>query len=178
MLDKIMGQKVYLTPITYDDCEHFVAMRNSDLVKSRYIYRKDFTVEGQINWIKTKVETGEVAQFMIWDVADDKQIGSVLLQDIDTDNRTCELGIFIAYEDYLGGGRGREAAELIIKYGFEQLHMHKIYLRVLADNERAIRSYEHAGFVKERLAHDEVFIDGEPVDVIFMAIHNNQELFF
>lgn len=104
MLNKIMGQKVYLTPITYADCEHFVAMRNSDLVKSRYIYRKDLTVEDEINWIKTKVETGEVAQFMIWDTADEKQIGSVFLQDIDETNHKCEFGIFIAYEEYCGGG--------------------------------------------------------------------------
>lgn len=53
--------------------------------------------------------------------------------------------------------------------------MHRIYLRVLADNERAIRSYEHAGFVKEGLAHDDVWIEGRPYDVIFMAIYNNQE---
>lgn len=174
MSDIIKGSKVYLAPITYDDCEHFVAMRNSDIVKSRFIYRNDLTVEDQKNWIKTKVETGETAQFMIWDMADNKQIGCVYLRDIDYANHKCEFGIFIGYEEYLGGGRGREAAMLIYKYGFEQLHMHKIFLRVLADNERAIRSYEHAGFVKEDLIHD-VMIDDKPTDVLFMAILNNQE---
>ncbi|SEB00901.1 Acetyltransferase (GNAT) domain-containing protein, partial [Pseudobutyrivibrio sp. ACV-2] len=59
--------------------------------------------------------------------------------------------------------------ELIVDYAFSHLSMHKIYLRVLSDNIRAYKSYEHAGFVKEGLFHDDVCIDGLYHDVIFMA---------
>ena len=166
---RIEGEKIYLTPITYDDCEDFVRWRNSDLIKSRFIYRKELTVEQQIKWIKEQVEPGNVVQFIIWDKKDDIKIGSVYLQHIDNKNKKCEFGILIGEEKYIGFGRGREANELICKYGFEELGMNKIYLRVLADNARAIKSYKNAGFTKEYLLHDDVVIDGKTTNVIFMA---------
>ena len=38
---------------------------------------------------------------------------------------------------------------MMIKYAFEEAGLHKLMLRVLAENDRAVRSYEKAGFVKE-----------------------------
>ena len=43
-------------------------------------------------------------------------------------------------------------------------------LRVLAENARAKRSYEKAGFVQEAYLRDEVFLEGSYRDVILMAI--------
>ncbi|SDH61811.1 Protein N-acetyltransferase, RimJ/RimL family [Pseudobutyrivibrio sp. 49] len=168
---RIEGEKIFLTPITYDDCEDYIRWRNSDLIKSRFIYRKDLTVEDQRNWIKTKVETGQVAQFIIWDRADNKKIGSVYLQKIDNEKKDCEFGILIGEPDYLNGGRGSESARLINKFGFEQLGMKKIYLRVLASNDRAIHAYEKAGFVPEKDNGKSIIqIDGVDTEVLFMSV--------
>lgn len=171
---KLEGNLIFLTPITYDDCEDFVRWRNSDIVKSRFIYRGELTVADQRNWIKNKVETGQVVQFIIWDKKDNKKIGCVYFQDIDEVNKKCEYGILIGEEDYLGGGRGTETAKIALEYAFNEMHMHKVFLRVLADNVRAYKSYEHAGFVLEGTARDDVWIDGKPVDVVFMSAINNR----
>ena len=166
---KLEGNKIFLTPIEDKDLEDFVRWRNSDLVRERYIYRGDFTVEGQKAWIRSHVETGEAVQFIIWDKLDNKRVGCVYIQDIDYTNKKGEYGIFIGEEEYLCGGRGREAAELMVDFAFEELGLHKVYLRVLSDNIRAYKSYEHAGFVEEGLSRDDVCIAGEYHDVIFMA---------
>ena len=171
----IQGNLIYLTPITRDDSEDFVRWRNSDLIKSRFIYRKNLTVEDQNNWVRTRVETGQVVQFVIWDKADNKKIGCVYLQHIDKEQMECEFGILIGEEAYLGGGRGTEANNLICEYGFKELGMHKIYLRVLAENERARRSYAKAGYKEEYTSHDEVWIEGQPQDVVFMSKFNPYE---
>ncbi len=166
---RIDGKKIYLTSFTYDDCEDFIRWRNSDFIQSRFIYRKEITIEQQREWVKNKIETGEVAQFIIWDKQDNKKIGSVYLQHIDNELKQCEFGILIGEEQYTGAGRGREANLLICDYGFNVLGMHKIYLRVLASNTLAKRSYENAGYKEEYTSHDDVWIDGEPVDVLFMS---------
>ena len=172
---RIEGERVFLTPISYDDCEDFIRWRNSDLIKSRFIYRKDLTVEDQRNWIKTKVETGQVAQFIIWDKEDNKKIGSVYLQKIDKEKKNCEFGILIGEPDYLNGGRGSEAARLINAYGFEQLGMKEIYLRVLASNDRAIHAYEKAGFrPKKENSNSIIEIDGVDTEVLFMSIEKTE----
>ena len=50
--------------------------------------------------------------------------------------------------------------------------IHKVFLRVFADNKRAVNSYKKIGFVEEGYSKDEVYIDGKYRDMIFMAIFN------
>ena len=97
------------------------------------------------------------------------------LQHIDRDNRKCEFGILIGEEAYVGEGRGTEANHLICKFGFDSLGMHKIYLCVLASNERARKSYSKVGFEEEYISHDDVWIDGKAVDVVFMSKYKENE---
>ena len=54
-------------------------------------------------------------------------------------------------------GLGTEAMELLLKHGFETLNLHRIYLKVFADNNGAIRSYEKAGFVHEARLREVAF---------------------
>ena len=64
---------------------------------------------------------------------------------------------------------------MMIKYAFEEAGLHKLMLRVLAENDRAVRSYEKAGFVKEAYLRDEVFLEGRYKDVIYMAVLREDE---
>ena len=165
--DQTVG--IYLRKMTVDDTDNIVKWRNKEAVRSRFLYREPFTPEGHLQWIKTKIDTGLTVQMIIC-TGEDAPIGSVYLRDIDRLNRKAEYGIFIGEEAALGKGYGTAAAKLMLRYGFEQLSMHKIFLRVLADNARAIASYEKAGFEREAYLKDEVFLDGKFCDIVFMAM--------
>ena len=97
-------------------------------------------------------------------------VGSVYIQSVDYVHKNAEYGIFIGDIDARGKGCGTDAAKLMICYSFEYLGLHKLYLRVLADNRAAIRSYEKAGFITEGILRDEIFADGKFHDVIRMSI--------
>lgn len=159
---------IYLRNMTVDDTDNIVKWRNKEEVQSKFLYREPFTPEGHLQWIKTKIDTGLAVQMIIC-TGEDTPIGSVYLRDIDGKNRKAEYGIFIGEEDALGKGYGTAAAKLMLQYGFEQLSLHKIFLRVLADNARAIASYEKAGFVREAYLKDEVFLDEKFYDIVLMA---------
>ena len=75
----------------------------------------------------------------------------------------------------MGHGICSECIRLIVEYGFQNLRLHKIFLRVLADNEIARKSYEKAGFMQEAYLKDEVCIRGIYKDLILMRIINPQE---
>ena len=62
----------------------------------------------------------------------------------------------------------------MIRYSFEQLGLHRLYLRVYADNKRAIGSYEKAGFRQEGYLKDDVWIDGVFRDLVWMAVVNDE----
>ena len=83
-------------------------------------------------------------QYIILDNADGKPVGSVYYRDIDNHNRSAEYGIFIGEESARGKGLGTEAARLFTQFGVDTLHLHRISLRVLAENAAARRSYEKA----------------------------------
>lgn len=165
---------IYLRLMTYDDTANIIKWRNSDSVRKNFIYRGLFTVESHENWIKTMVETGKVVQMMIVESATEMPVGSVYVRDIDRAHNKAEYGIFIGEESARGKGYGTAAARLMIEYCFTELSLHKLMLRVYANNVRAIKSYEKAGFVKEAYLKDDVCIDGEYRDIVLMAIWNKE----
>ncbi len=163
---------IYLRLMTYDDTDHIVRWRNSDGVRKNFIYQALFTRESHENWIRTMVETGKVVQMMICEVTTDEAVGSVYIRDIDTTHHKAEYGIFIGEDMARGKGYGTAAAKLMIRYCFEELKLHRLFLRVYAENVQAIRSYEKAGFVKEAHLREDVCIEGKYKDIVLMGILN------
>lgn len=160
---------IYLRLMTAEDTDKIVAWRNTDAVRKNFIYQELFTREVHENWVRTQVETGRVVQTIICDIRTDKPLGSVYIRDIDRKHNKAEYGIFIGEPDARERGIGTAAAKLMLKYGFEEEKLHRIYLRVLSDNMQAIGSYENAGFVREGYLKDDVCIDGKYRDIVWMA---------
>lgn len=163
---------IYLRLMTGEDTDLIVAWRNSEGVRRNFIYQELFTRESHENWIRTKVETGQVVQMIICDSATHTPLGSVYIRDIDRQHSKAEYGIFIGEESARGRGVGSATAKLMLRYCFEEEKLHRVYLRVLAGNEAAKRSYEKAGFQVEGVLRDDVFLQGRFRDVIWMACIN------
>lgn len=170
----ISNEKIILKPISSEDTENIIRWRNSENVRKNFLDQRMFTVESHTNWLKNMVETGKVEQFIIIDKNSNLPVGSVFLRDIDYENRKAEYGIFIGEDSARGKGIGTAAAERVIQYGFEELKLHKIFLRVLAENIGAIKSYEKAGFKQEAYLVDEVNINDEYKDIVLMAVINSE----
>jgi UDP-4-amino-4,6-dideoxy-N-acetyl-beta-L-altrosamine N-acetyltransferase len=165
-----MNKNVILREMTKDDTQNIIKWRNAPSVVENFIYRTPLDEEAHLNWYNNRVKTGEVAQFIIVDKESNIDVGSVYLRDIDNKNRKCEYGIFIGEESCRGKGIGSAAAKLVLDYAFKTLNMNRVFLRVFADNPRAIRSYEKAGFKYEGTFKADVIIDSVPRDMVFMAI--------
>lgn len=165
----LTGEKVILRPITDADTDHIVQWRNTSSVRNNFIFRQTFTPEMHRNWLKTKVQTSLVVQYIIEDKKTGKPVGSVYYRDVDHDFNSAEYGIFIGDESARGKGLGTETARLFTDFGFKTLGLHRISLRVLAENTPARRSYAAAGFQEEGTFRDMVRLDGVYHDVVFMA---------
>jgi RimJ/RimL family protein N-acetyltransferase len=97
-------------------------------------------------------------------------VGNCGLIDIDWQNRSAEMGILIGEKQYWNQGFGSKAMRLLLKHGFENLNLHRLWLRVFETNQRAIRSYEKAGFTLEGKFREAQFLDGKYVDVMIMSM--------
>lgn len=173
--NNLRGEKIYLRSMTPQDTDRIVRWRNNPRVRRNFIYQKPFTREGHLAWIETKVNTGEVIQFIVCEKETDRPVGSVYFRDISREHHRAEYGIFIGEDDAVGKGIGSETCRLACGYGFEVEKWHKIMLRALSDNAAALRSYEKAGFVREAYLREEVCIDGGYRDVVLMGLINPKE---
>ncbi|MEM9755011.1 MAG: GNAT family protein [Pseudomonadota bacterium] len=99
-----------------------------------------------------------------------KMVGELRLDDIDTRDRRARLAIGIYDEAQLGRGLGREAIGLVLPHAFETLGLHRVYLRVLATNERAIRCYRACGFVEEGRERESACVAGVWHDDVIMGL--------
>ena len=168
-LPVINGEKLSLRPITDADTPDIVRWRNDPEVWRYFLFREPFTPEMHRAWLKNKVETGKVIQYIIVERESGQSVGSVYFRDMDEKNESAEYGIFIGEIWARGRGLGTETAKLFTAFGLDVLRLHRISLKVLGGNEVARRSYEKAGFHTEGVFRDYVKLDGEFTDVIFMA---------
>lgn len=164
----MVGEKIYLRKMTVEDTDQVIAWRNAPHVMEQFIYRTPLTRETHLEWIRTKVDTGKVQQFIICIRNNNRGIGSFYLRDINRKEGTAELGIFIGEQDALGKGYGTEAVKLGVLYGFQSLNLKRIMLRVFSDNEKALRDYEKNGFVRMQDRVETVMQDGHERQVVFM----------
>jgi RimJ/RimL family protein N-acetyltransferase len=101
---------------------------------------------------------------------DGKCIGACALFNPNTTAQVCELGIAIGDKDYWGRGCGRESIRLLLAYAFKYLNYRKVWLRVHAANERAVRAYRACGFVEEGRQRAHVWSNGVYDDLLLMGV--------
>ena len=117
-----------------------------------------------------KGDAFEGIEFMIRTVEEDKPIGFVGLDGISWHNGNSWVGIGIGEREYWGKGCGTDAMQIIARYAFEELGLHRLTLNVFAYNTRAIRVYEKVGYKVEGRVPEAVHREGKRWDIIFMGL--------
>jgi len=101
---------------------------------------------------------------------DGRFVGYVGLHHLEPHDMRAALRIGLADETLLGRGLGAEAIRLVAQFAFEALGLHRMSLRVLATNERAIRCYEKCGFRHEGREREAARVGSGWVDDLIMGL--------
>ncbi len=103
-------------------------------------------------------------------------LGLVSLTNINTINQSAVFHIMIGDQNNRQKGIGFFATTEILKHAIKDMNLNRIELTVLESNTRAIKLYEKVGFKKEGIKRKSVYKDGEFVDMIMMAILEEEYL--
>jgi RimJ/RimL family protein N-acetyltransferase len=99
-----------------------------------------------------------------------RYIGVIRLTFISREHGHARLVVSIFDRRFWSHGYGTEAIRLLLRYGFDDLALHRVDLVVLDYNLRAIRSYEKCGFVREGIFRETIKVDGVWRSDLVMAI--------
>lgn len=126
------------------------------------------------SWLESMLKKRfDLVIFVIEDIASGQAIGSCQLFNINWRHRSAELQIRIGDQLFQNQGLGSEAVQLLCRFGFDDLNLHRIYLSVFKKNERAIDAYRKCGFVEEGVMREAAFIDAQWLDVTLMGLLND-----
>lgn len=115
-------------------------------------------------------EEHERTTFFIEARATGRPIGWCTARTWDHKHVSANLGIGLGERDYWGKGYGTEAVGLLLEIVFDHQAWHRAELYTLAENGRAIRSAEKAGFRKCGEEHEATFYDGAYHNVVEMEL--------
>lgn len=127
------------------------------------------TVEDITAYVNRIVQDDLRYDFLMID-SEGQIIGESVINEINPDTGCANFRIGIFKSENFGHGIGSEAIAMTIKFGFEELNLHRIELEVFSFNERAYRAYRRAGFIEEGRLREAELIDGQYCDVTIMGI--------
>jgi RimJ/RimL family protein N-acetyltransferase len=165
----IQGTKTRLRALEHDDLKHFVAWVSDPEIRRYLAIRYPLSMTEEETWWQGHLQRKNDYVFAI-ETEDGTYIGTIGLHDLEPENRQAMLGIAIGDRDYWGRGYGTDAILALLGLAFGYLNLNRVYLRVYAYNERAIRCYQKCGFQHEGTMRQARYSDGQYYDEWIMGI--------
>ncbi|MCR5303875.1 MAG: GNAT family N-acetyltransferase [Lachnospiraceae bacterium] len=138
-------EKLWIRPARDEDIEFMINLRNDPYIKERFVYRKDFTLMSQKNWMDNMVYTGKVIQYIVF--YDDKKMGCTYYLPVEDREDEVELGIYLD-PNYVGKQIGRKLTHLFCDLA-RDLGFNAVIARVIETNPASYRMLMAAGFNEE-----------------------------
>ena len=126
-----------------------------------------YTMKDAVEWVQQANASAPVTNFAI--EVDGGAVGGIgLLPKEDVYRLSAEIGYWLG-EAYWGRGIVSEAVRAITAYGFDNLHLNRIYAEVFAWNPASMRVLEKAGYQVEGRLRKSIVKDGQILDAIIYA---------
>jgi diamine N-acetyltransferase len=169
----IYGERIRLRGVERADLPRFVEWLNDPEVVDGLGMFLPLSMADEEKWFDKAGEREPAEKPLVIDIRDGdswRMIGTCSLFGIEWSSRFAEVGIFIGDKSIWNKGYGTETMHVLVRHGFETLNLNRIWLRVHADNLRAVRSYEKVGFIHEGRYRQGVYKHGKYIDDLLMSI--------
>jgi diamine N-acetyltransferase len=169
-----MNEKLCLRALERSDLRFVHNLNNNRNIMS-YWFEEPYESFGELEELYNRHIHDNAERRFVVENMKKELIGLVELIEIDYIHRRAEFQIIINTE-HQGKGFARELINRALDYSFTILNLHKVYLVVATENEKAIHLYEECGFVEEGLFVKDIFINGQYRDVKRMYILQDKYL--
>jgi len=164
----IRGERVVLRAIEREDLPNYVEWLNAPDVLEYFGRYVPMSLAAEEQWYEKMLQDSSVCNFAI--EFEGQHVGGAGFSYIDERNSNAEVGLFIGIPALWDQGLGRDVLTTLVRFAFEQMNLHRVYLRVHAGNKRGIHLYEKIGFQHEGCWRHAEFRHGRYIDLLWMGI--------
>jgi RimJ/RimL family protein N-acetyltransferase len=164
----LQGERIVLRAIEREDLANYVEWFNDPAVLEYFGPYAPMSLTEEEQWYERSLQDSSVRNFAV--VLEGRHVGGCGFSNIDHRNARAEVGLLIGVPELWDQGLGFDVLSTLLRFGFEQMNLHRIYLRVFADNERAVHLYEKIGFRHEGRWRDAEFRHGRYHDLLWMGL--------
>jgi len=166
----IRGKQVYLSDPTEDDLETLRQwFLSSDPARLTCRPLRDHSKEEVRRRFRERAQSANSRVFAVRRCADDKLVGRVTWFDLNTRNRSVEIG-FLTGPDYRRNGYTSEAVRLLLAHLFDDSNINKVMAQTGEFNEVSIALLTSLGFTVDGRLRQHHVIDGTYYDDLIFSI--------
>ncbi|MEH3144928.1 MAG: spermidine N1-acetyltransferase [Methylobacterium frigidaeris] len=169
-----MPPRIKLRPLEREDLLFVHQLNNNDSIM-RYWFEEAYESFAELAQLYERNIHNQTERRFIIASPSDERVGLVELVEINHLHRSCEFQIAV-HPAHQGRGYANRATRIAIDYAFSVLNIHKLYLHVDKDNQRAVGIYESCGFETEGILRDEFFVNGKYRDAVRMCLFQPEYL--
>lgn len=168
----LRGDKVRLTAMTEADLPVLAAWYEDTDLRRRFdaVAAAPRSAREIGRWLEERETAQNGFVFAIRPADGDALLGALELDGILWTQRNAGLSLVLGDRASWGRGLASEAMRLVMAFAFDELNLHRLQLTVFASNERAIRLYEHLGFVREGTFREFLLRDGRTEDMLLYGL--------
>lgn len=177
----IQGKRIYLRHLSEHDASKLFAyeLTNRDFFMPTSFTRNDnyytlANIRKNIDNYKKEITRKSGFRFGIFINSNHNLVGMIALNDILWSLKTSYVG-YSLNQNHTNQGYMREALNLLIKYSFEELKLHRLEAGVMPSNVSSWKVLEHCGFIREGLLRKNVHINGQWEDHYIYGCLNENE---
>ena len=163
----IEGERVTLRPIEEADLGFVTAGVNHPEVRPFVGQSFPTSLARERRYLEELNERTDAVSVLVW--AGEDRIGVVEFDPVDREAGVADFAVWI-HPDHHGSGYGREAAELMLGYAFEELRVHKVTAEAYETNAASRALLESLGFTREGVGREDVYLGGEYRDTHYYGV--------
>ena len=169
----IKGKMVGLRAVEKEDLQSFRDWRNIVDFRKHFREVRELSLADQTEWFESLQKTKHINyMFTIVDLKTNQPIGAAGLLYVNWINRAGDFSFYIGSDEVYIDNKGvaKEAAELLIDYGFKNLNLHKIWMELYEFDNRKINFFKKEfDFKQDALLRDNCFEDGKYWDSLIIS---------
>jgi ribosomal-protein-alanine N-acetyltransferase len=168
----LVGENIYLRPLDLNDLRgnYINWLNDSEVCKYNSHHFFPYTALNAEEFIKQAYHRKNKLILAIILKRKNIHIGNISLQNIHYINRNAEFAILIGEKQFWGKGYAKEASFLVIKHGFEELNLHRIYCGTTSENIPMQRLTQYLGMKREGSRREAFFKHGRFIDILEFGI--------